>query len=269
MPSSAFERYCIPIDGPWQSACKMGAMRGEDALILMAKVPRPGAVKTRLTPPLSAREAAALYACMLADTAEEMASLAGVRRYLFRAPPGGRAFDSAPFAGYAIRRQSGGDLGERMERAAAWAFRAGAARVALIGADCPALAAARVREAFRELAAGASVVLGPSADGGFHLAALAAPAPSLFGEIVWGTGSVLAGVAARCRAAGLPYALLRAERDVDSAEDVAALSRWARSHRRPPCPRTRRWLTCRRGRPATSRPEGRGPDSCPGPRPRS
>ena len=242
-------------------------MRGENALIIMAKAPRPGAVKTRLTPPFSSREAAALYACMLADTAEEMASLPGVRRYLFHGPPGGGSgFEAAPFAGYTLRPQSGGDLGERMARAAESAFRAGAGRVAVIGADCPALAAFRVREAFRELSAGASAVFGPSADGGFHLAALAAPAPSLFAGIAWGTGTVLAEVVARCRDAQLPYALLRVERDVDTAEDVAAFSRWARTRARPRCPRTRRWITCRRGRPATCRPGGRGPVPWPDPR---
>ncbi len=247
----------------------MGRMRADDALILMAKAPRPGAVKTRLAPAYPAREAAALYACMLADTAGEMASLPGVRRYLFLAPPAAGGFDARPFAGYAILPQSGRDLGERMERAAAHAFRAGAARVAVIGADCPALAATRVREAFRELAAGAAVVLGPSADGGFYLAALAAPAATIFRGIAWGTASVLAGVAARCRGAGLPYALLRTERDVDTADDVAAFSRWARSRARPACPRTRRWLTSRRGRPATCRRGERAPASCRGRRPRS
>ncbi|MGE5664480.1 MAG: TIGR04282 family arsenosugar biosynthesis glycosyltransferase [Deltaproteobacteria bacterium] len=228
-------------------------MRGEDALIIMAKVPRPGNVKTRLMPRFSARDAAALYACMLADTAEEMASLSGVRRYLFRAPPGGPAgFDAAPYAGYAVRPQSAGDLGERMARAAAAVFREGASRVAVIGADCPALSASRVREAFREIAAGASVVLGPSADGGFHLAAFAASGPTVFGGIAWGTGTVLAGTAARCRDAGLPYALLRVERDLDTAEDVETFSRWARAHPLPSCPRTRRWITRLRGRPAIS-----------------
>ncbi len=232
-------------------------MSSADALILMAKAPRPGAVKTRLTPPYSAGEAAALYACMLADTAEEMASLPGVRRYLHYAPRGWRAdFEAAPFAGYALRPQSGRDLGERMARAAAEAFRAGAGRVAVIGADCPALPASRIREAFRELAAGARAVLGPSADGGFHLAALAGPAPSLFGGIAWGSGTVLRDVAARCREAELPYALLRVECDVDTAEDVAAFSRWARAHAGPTCPRTRRWITCLRGRRATSLPGG-------------
>jgi len=230
-------------------------MRGADALIIMARAPRPGAVKTRLTPPFSPREAVALYACMLADTAEEMAALAGVRRYLFYTPRGGRGdFDAAPFAGYALRPQSGGDLGERMARAADSAFGAGAGRVAVIGADCPALAASRVREAFRELSAGASVVFGPSVDGGFHLAALAAPAASLFGGMPWGTGTVLAEIVARCRDAQLPYTLLRVEGDVDTVDDVAALARWARRHAGPSCRRTRTWLTSRRGRRATPRP---------------
>lgn len=234
--------------------------RGEDALIIMAKAPRPGSVKTRLTPPFSPREAADLYACMLADTAEEMGLLAGVRRYLFFAPPGGRrGFEATPFAGYALRPQSGGDLGERMARAVASAFRAGARRVAVIGADCPALAASRVRDAFRELSAGAAAVFGPSADGGFHLAALGAPAPSLFTGIAWGTGTVLESVVARCRVAQLPYALLGVERDVDTVEDVAAYSRRAWTRARPRCPRTRRWINGFRERPATCHPEGRAP----------
>ena len=244
-------------------------MRGEDALILMAKAPRPGAVKTRLTPHLSPPEAAGLYECMLADAAEEMGALAGVRRYIFRTPPRGGGFDAAPFAGYVVRPQSGKGLGERMALAAAEAFREGAGRVAVIGGDCPALGASRVREAFREISAGASVVLGPSADGGFHLVALAAPAPSVFAGIAWGTGTVLEEVAARCRAARLPYSVLRVERDVDTAEDVAALWRWARSRAVPPCPRTRRWLTARRERPATARPGGRAPAPRPGPRSRT
>ncbi|MGE5189390.1 MAG: TIGR04282 family arsenosugar biosynthesis glycosyltransferase [Gemmatimonadota bacterium] len=243
-------------------------MRGADALIIMAKVPRPGTVKTRLVPFLSARAAAALHACMLADAAEEMASLSGVRRYLFLAPAAGRAgFGAAPYADYAVRPQSAGDLGERMARAAAAAFRDGASRVAVIGADCPALRASRVRQAFREISAGASIVLGPSADGGFHLAAFAAPAPSVFRGIAWGTGSVLAATAARCRDAGLSYALLRVERDVDTADDVEAFRRWARDHARPRCRRTRLFVSGLRGRSSRCRPAGRGPVPRRGPPP--
>lgn len=218
-------------------------MRGDDALILMGKAPAPGKVKTRMCPPLSPREAAEFYACLLADAAGEAATLRGVRRYLFYAPPRGKAyFLAGPFSAFRLRVQEGGDLGERMTRAAGEAFADGARSVVLIGADCPALSTARVRSAFRELADGAGAVFGPADDGGFYLAGLNAPVPSLFGGVVWGNPTVLEEVLSRCRRAGITYALLHVESDVDTGEDLDKLRKWARAHRRPLCLRTRSWL---------------------------
>lgn len=218
-------------------------LRSEEALILMAKAPLPGKVKTRMCPPLSPRKAAQLSACLLADAAAEAGTLRDVRRYLFHAAARGKGyFRSAPFAGFLLREQVGGDLGERMARAAAEALSAGARRVVLIGGDCPALSAARIRSAFRELARGADVVFGPAGDGGFYLAGLTAPAASLFDGIEWSTPKVLAEVLSRCRRAGKRYALLPVESDLDTGDDLAAFRRWAASQRRPRCPRTRRWL---------------------------
>lgn len=221
----------------------------DDALILMGKAPLPGRVKTRLCPPLAPRDAAALYACILSDVAEEMERLKWVTRYLFYAPAGAEGhFRAGPFAGYRLRPQKGADLGKRMERAIGEAFRNGARRVAVIGSDCPALAAARVRYAFRELASGADAVFGPAADGGFYLVALGAPAPALFRRIAWSTPTVLSAVLSRCRSAGMAYALLPRETDIDTEHDLAALRRWAREHASPRCSRTRLWLTSDRAR---------------------
>ena len=218
-------------------------MRGENALVLMGKAPRPGEVKTRMYPPVSPRRAAQFYACLLADTADESCTVRGVRRYLFYAPPRGKAhFRADPFSGFTLRVQEGDDLGERMAHAAAEAFAEGAHRVVLIGADCPALSAARIRSAFRELVDGADAVFGPAADGGFYLAGLTAPAASLFRGIEWSTRGVLAEVLSRCRLAGMTYALLSEESDVDTGNDLEELRRWARAHRRPSCRRTRTWL---------------------------
>lgn len=218
-------------------------MRGDNALILLGKAPAPGKVKTRMCPPLSLRGAAEFYACLLADIAVEAANLRGVRRYLFYAPRGGKAhFLAASFSRFLLREQAGGDLGERMARAAEEAFADGAHRVVLIGADCPALSAARIRSAFGELANAADAVFGPAGDGGFYLAALNEPAPSLFRGIRWSAPTVLASVLSRCRKAGMTYALLPVESDVDTGDDLAGLRRWARTHPRPPCLRTRRWL---------------------------
>ena len=218
-------------------------MRGDNALILMGKAPAPGKVKTRMCPPLSPRGAADFYACLLADVAGEASALRGIRRYLYYAPPGGKAhFLAAAYSRFLLREQAAGDLGERMTRAAEETFAGGARRVILIGADCPALSAARIRAAFGELADSADAVFGPAGDGGFYLAGLSGSAPSLFREIEWSTPAVLASVLSRCRRAGMTYALLAMESDVDTADDLAALRRWTRTHPRPPCPRTREWL---------------------------
>ena len=217
-----------------------------EALILLAKAPIPGQVKTRLCPPFSFADAAALYACLLEDTAEEMARLTRVCRYLFYAPSGsGRILRRSPFSGFEQIPQSRGNLGKRMAGAFDTAFSRCAARVVLVGADCPTLSATIVREAFRELASCAEAVFGPSNDGGFYLIALSSRAPSLFRGVDWGTGSVLSEVSQRCRSAGLPYALLPSAQDIDTADDVTSLARWARTHSFPSCPRTRKWLTSR------------------------
>ncbi len=180
-------------------------MTRKDALILMAKAPLPGQVKTRLCPPLTKGGAAALYACLLEDTAMEMTRLKRVHRYLFYSPPGsGRFFRRDPFSRFEALPQSGADLGERMAAAFETAFTRGFARTVLVGADCPVLSATLVRAAFRELASSADAVFGPSDDGGFYLIALSSHIPSLFRGVHWGTGTVLSEVSRRCREAGVP-----------------------------------------------------------------
>jgi rSAM/selenodomain-associated transferase 1 len=217
-----------------------------DALILLAKAPIPGQVKTRLCPPFTKTGAAALYSCLLEDAAEEMARVARVHRYLFYTPTGSaRIFRRPPFSGFEHIPQSRGNLGKRMAVAFDTAFGRGCARAVLVGADCPALSASLVRAAFWELATRAGAVIGPSNDGGFYLIALAARAPSLFRGVNWGTGSVLSEVSQRCRAAGIPYSLLPSAQDIDTPEDVSSLTRWARTYTFPSCPRTRKWLISR------------------------
>jgi rSAM/selenodomain-associated transferase 1 len=215
-----------------------------EAVVLMAKAPVPGGVKTRLCPPLDPRGAARLYGCMLGDTAAELSAVSRVRRYLFLDSPEPADFlRRAPFSAFEPFPQRGKDLGERMRDAAATAFRLGATRVVIVGADCPSLSAGTVRSAFRELSSGASVVFGPSADGGYYLIGLSSPDERLFRGFRWGTAEVLRDAAARCRILSAPFSFLPAGRDVDTGEDLLALRDWAGSHARPACPRTRGWIT--------------------------
>ena len=216
----------------------------EEAVVLMAKAPVPGRVKTRLCPPLAPAEAARLYACMLGDAADEISSVPRIARYLFLDPPvAANAMREAPFSSFERFPQRGKDLGEKMWDAAATAFRLGAMRVVIVGGDCPALAAERLRRAFRELREGAEAVFGPSADGGYYLVGLACPDERLFRKFTWSTPTVLLDTVARCRALSIPFSFLQPERDVDTGEDLLVLREWARTHARPACPRTRGWIT--------------------------
>ncbi|MFA6147377.1 MAG: TIGR04282 family arsenosugar biosynthesis glycosyltransferase [bacterium] len=216
----------------------------KEAVVLMAKAPDPGRVKTRLCPPLAPAEAAQLYACMLGDAAEEISSLARVGRYLFLDPPeSANRLPGAPFSAFERFPQRGRDLGDRMWDAAATAFRHGAHRVVIVGADFPSLSAGTIRRAFRELSTGASVVFGPSADGGYYLVGLSSPDERLLRGFRWSTAEVLRDAAARCRILSAPFSFLPPGRDVDTGEDLPALEKWVRGHARPACPRTREWIT--------------------------
>ena len=216
----------------------------EEAVVLMAKVPAAGRVKTRLCPPLDPRESTRLYACMLGDTAAEMSGLTGVRRYLFLDPPeSAGSLRGSPFSVFEPFPQRGRDLGDRMRDGAATAFRRGARRVVIVGGDCPSLSAGMVRRAFRELSTGASVVFGPSADGGYYLIGLSSPDERLFRGFPWSTAEVLRNAATRCRILSTPFSFLPPGRDVDTGEDLLALRDWVRTHARPACPRTRGWIT--------------------------
>ncbi|MHB1011627.1 MAG: TIGR04282 family arsenosugar biosynthesis glycosyltransferase [Desulfobacteria bacterium] len=215
----------------------------EEAVVLMAKAPVAGRVKTRLCPPLAPAEAARLYACMLGDAAEEISTLGRIARYLFLdRPAAANVLRGAPFSAFERFPQRGRDLGERMRDAAATAFRRGARRVVIVGADCPSLSAGTVRRAFRELSTGALVVFAPSADGGYHLIGVTSPDERLFRGFRWSTAEVLRNAAARCRILSAPFSFLPSGRDVDTGEDLLALREWARTHARPACPRTRGWI---------------------------
>ena len=133
-------------------------------LIIFAKEPRPGQVKTRLSPPLSPEAAAQLYHCFIQDILDEMARVPEVRLAVAFSPLTARGFFRrlAP-PGTNLFPQEGADLGDRMARAFARNFAAGFGPVLLRGSDVPDLPAAVVSEANAVLAAGqAQVVLGPA-----------------------------------------------------------------------------------------------------------
>jgi len=197
-------------------------MKNSRSLIIFAKKPVPGSVKTRLSPPLTAREAAELYSCMLKDTLEMAAGLDGITPVIyFQDDPGAAEYFSALAPEIESLTQVGADLGERMRGAFSDRFERGFREVVIIGSDSPDLPAGYIYEAFELLSVeGVDLVLGPAEDGGYYLMGLKAVLDGLFTGIPWSSGEVFAATVERAKADGLGISFLGKWHDIDSAVDL-------------------------------------------------
>ncbi|MFF0011838.1 DUF2064 domain-containing protein [Streptomyces sp. NPDC005374] len=182
-------------------------------LLVIAKEPRPGRVKTRLTPPFTPEGAAALAEASLADTLDVVARTPARRRVLvLEGMPG-------PWLppGFEVVPQCPGGLDERL--AAAFAGCEGPAL--LIGMDTPQVTEELLTVDF----AGCDAYFGPAEDGGFWALGLAAPDPSLLRGVPMSTPHT--GAAQRARLAGLRVRELPVLRDVDTAYDAELVAKEA------------------------------------------
>lgn len=185
-----------------------------DALLVFAKLPVPGEVKTRLTGLLSEAEAAELYEAFVRDALEAYGPLPMDVRLYVNAPPDAVPPGLVP-GGVALHAQRGDGLGERMLRAFVEAFVAGYERVVVIGADHPTLPVDFVRLAFEELAEPLRVVIGPSDDGGYYLLGMNDLYPALFEGMAYSHGAVFEQTLARAQEVA-PVSVLPAWYDVDT-----------------------------------------------------
>ncbi|MBV8199099.1 MAG: TIGR04282 family arsenosugar biosynthesis glycosyltransferase [Acidobacteria bacterium] len=213
-------------------------------LLLFTKPARQGRVKTRLIGDLTAEQAAELHAAFLADLLPRLAAGNFALDLLWAVEPGEPVPESR-WPGVASLRQEGADLGERLYRALAAAAGRSAA-VAALGSDHPTVEVELVERAFAAIEDGADAVVGPAADGGYYLIALAAGAvlPRLFDGVPWSTPGVLAATLERCRRLGLAVELLPVAADVDTPADLARLaaSLAPAGAAAASCPRTRALL---------------------------
>lgn len=205
------------------------------ALAVMAKAPRPGKVKTRLSPPLTLNQTAALNICFLRDTTENLASIAGAAGLISYTPAGDEAmFNSLLPETFTLVLQRGDGFGERLHAAAEDILAIGYGAVCLIDSDSPTVPAAASTHAVEALARpGDRVVLGPSHDGGYYLVGLKQAHRAPFERITWSTGSVLAETLERCAKGGLEVVLLPTWYDVDDASTLALLTDEL-LHKKPP-----------------------------------
>lgn len=195
------------------------------SLILFARAPVPGRVKTRLMPDLTPDQAGGVYRAFVQDLLESTGRLEDVRRVVGCDPSAGDPFFRSLAKRYAVDLvdQRGVDLGRRMHNALSDELTGGKNPVVLIGTDCPTLPITIVREAFTRLES-VDLVLGPSLDGGYYLIGCSGGPPPVFDGIPWGTDRVLALTLEKLARLGTPSALLPFWYDVDSIQDLRFLS---------------------------------------------
>jgi rSAM/selenodomain-associated transferase 1 len=202
----------------------MPRMANETALIVFARAPRPGTVKTRLVPLLGAAGAAALHARLVRRTLATARASGLQPLELHCAPDTEHPFLRACGVRYgaALVPQAAGDLGARMSRALQRALLGSRAAV-LIGTDCPVLAVRHLRAAREALAAGNRAVFAPAEDGGYALIGLTQSDPRLFEDVPWGTAEVMAITRERLAGLGWRWHELETLWDIDRPEDYRRL----------------------------------------------
>lgn len=208
-------------------------------LVIMAKAPRPGTVKTRLAEDLPVAAVVELYRCLLDDTMRLVQSLEGLRSVIMC--PASDLDELSRIAGNGLQvvAQTGTGLAAALtsvfER-----FTAGRRRVVAFNSDSPHLPASLLLAAFDELGS-CDLVVGPTHDGGYYLVGATTSHPELFTGDLMGTRNALEALLAKARGSGLSVRLTGAFYDIDVAAD---LRRLASELKLAPAraPRTSDWL---------------------------
>jgi rSAM/selenodomain-associated transferase 1 len=193
------------------------------ALVIFAKAPIPGKVKTRLCPPLTEEEAATLHGSLVLDVLERTV-MPGMDRFMACAPSAEHVFFKILEERHGVRllTQTDGDLGHRMHEALAEVLSRGYRKVLLIGADVPAISRPLLSQALGLLGAH-DVVLGPAVDGGYYLIGLMRLIPELFANMPWSSDRVCTMTEEKARVLQLTTGLLPRHRDLDTVQDLLAL----------------------------------------------
>ena len=218
----------------------MSSTGDHSVLVIMAKAPRPGAVKTRLTRSLPVDAVTAFYRCLLDDTLELARSLSNVEVAIMCPQPD--VNELAQLAGdeVTVVAQKGEGLAAGLTSVFAHFAEDPPRRTIAFNSDSPHLPRFVLEDAFARLAAH-DVVIGPTEDGGYYLVGAKGSHPTLFARDGMGTSSALETLLSRAGALGLSVSFAKPFYDIDVADD---LTRLAAELRLAPAraPRTARWL---------------------------
>ena len=196
-------------------------------LLLFARVPELGRVKTRLAAAIGDERALTVYEAMLHDILERIGeSTQSTELEVLWAPTeiaNGRTLARA-FGDRAIAMQTGASLGDRLSMAFSERFYFHRTqKIVTIGVDDPAVDRALIDDVFHILD-GCEWAVGPATDGGYYLIGCRAASfiPEVFQDIAWGTSSVFAETVQKIRASGASVAILPEHRDIDTIDDLRA-----------------------------------------------
>jgi uncharacterized protein len=206
------------------------SLASQCALAVMAKAPRSGKVKTRLSPPLTLEQTAALNVCFLRDTTQNIAQVtaSGKASGLISYTPVGEEalFDGLLPNDFSLILQRGDGFGERLLTSATDILACGFGAVCLLDSDSPTVPTAAFQKAVDALTEpGDRIVLGGSNDGGYYLIGMKQPHPEPFENITWSTASVYAETVSAIAAAGIELVELPLWYDVDDATTLRTLSK--------------------------------------------
>lgn len=189
-----------------------------DRVVVFARAPESGRVKTRLAATVGDARALAIY-MQLAERVTRAVAM-GPWALEIRCAPDEAAPSVATWLGRrdGVVPQGGGDLGARLTRAMSDHFASSTGRLVIIGTDCPEVDAAVIQQAFAALA-GVDVVFGPALDGGYYLVGTRCLAPGIFEEVPWSAPDTLEVSQRRARADGHSVTQLAPLRDIDTEAD--------------------------------------------------
>jgi rSAM/selenodomain-associated transferase 1 len=222
------------------SEAAVPARNSDRLLVIMAKAPKPGAVKTRLTPRLSLQAVTAFYRCLLDDTLALARSLVGVEIAIMC--PDSDVNELASLTGQGVRvvAQKGEGLAAGLTSVFAHFVEGPQRRISAFNSDSPHLPRSVIEEAFETLRAH-DLVVGPTDDGGYYLVGAKASHPTLFSGGGIGTSGALERLLSRARVLELSVGFEDPFYDIDVADDLIRLA--AELQRAPArAPRTAVWL---------------------------
>jgi rSAM/selenodomain-associated transferase 1 len=204
--------------------CNTPDFMPQPIIVVMAKAPRAGEVKTRLVPPLNNCQAASLAACFVRDTVLKALRIVEDVKIAFAPTDGRTDLEAILPSGLLWLEQHGHDLGERLESVAAHVSSLGFRPFIILGADSPTLPSIFIKAALEALQYGhAEISLGPTTDGGYYLVGLNRAAPGLFQNIDWSSPRVYQQTAANAAAMNLRLHSCPMYYDVDTPPDLYRL----------------------------------------------